>query len=203
MDSTEIANMALSFIGAASITNLLTDTTLEAVECNRFYETARDMVLESGNISVLEKREAGAVIGGGYDPAVLTQWEYAYAMPSDCLLFRGIAVDGADTSDLRPKYQLQLDDSNSSTYILTNEEAAILVYTATTTSFTVMRLRSIRLAMVYLLASFIAVKLGKDENTANNMFSKYTLMLAVAKGEDAKQNNNIVEDNDHYIRAML
>jgi len=94
----DICNLALSYIGddaqVASITP--PDQTNQAVLCARFYPIARDAVLDAHAWGFASKRIALAQINSTL-PAT-SAWQYAYAMPTDCLTALAIQ-DSASSAD--------------------------------------------------------------------------------------------------------
>lgn len=79
---TDICNIALSHLGArAQITSISPpDGSAEAGYCARFYPIARREVIEAVNWSFAKTRVALAAVANNS-----TIWDYAYALPSDCV----------------------------------------------------------------------------------------------------------------------
>jgi hypothetical protein len=72
--------MALSIIGAGSISNLQTETSKQAIQCRLFYERCRNTVLSSANWGFAHKLTALALLTD-----TVFNWAYVYSYPSDCL----------------------------------------------------------------------------------------------------------------------
>lgn len=80
-----ICNLALASIGKDSI-NALTEPTVEARACNRFFAPARDALLQSYPWRFAGKTRSLA----GIENDRPGEWAYAYDRPVDCLAVRGI-----------------------------------------------------------------------------------------------------------------
>lgn len=146
----DICNLALAHIGdEATVASLdPPEGSAQASHCARFYPMARDSLLEAHTWNFAVRRAVLAEVANTW-----TQWQFAYAKPADCL--RVISVlpsDGYDdyeanvsentVSDLNiggflapQKYVIELND-NSASVILTNQEDAIVRYSAFVTDTT-------------------------------------------------------------------
>src|SRR4051812_29756005 len=90
-----ICNMALLRIGQAKTITSLSSNTSEALACNIFYELARDAVLTELPWQFTTARQTLGLVASGDD---VPDWEYAYALPPDCLLARYLDTGVPETS---------------------------------------------------------------------------------------------------------
>lgn len=88
-----ICNLALSSIGAATISSL-TEASAGAIACNNFYAHTRDTLLQWHPWNFAKKVIALAELDITDD----TSWLYRYERPSDCLKIRHLS----DASFLKP-----------------------------------------------------------------------------------------------------
>lgn len=91
----DIANMALSHLGAAEINKLTPATTVEARTFNRFYDTCRDKVLSDFEWPFALRRDELLTLVTDYtlDGAVPSGWNYSYRLPVDNMRLVGLAFD--------------------------------------------------------------------------------------------------------------
>lgn len=78
----DIYNMALSHIRGGRV-SATTDTTLQAQQCNLFYETCRNQVLEDVRWGFASRVESLALLDS--DTFSVFNWAYVYQYPSNCL----------------------------------------------------------------------------------------------------------------------
>jgi hypothetical protein len=129
-DATQICNIALRRIGAKPISDLIDDDEKEALLCRTFYETARDATLREKvdpPWSFAVKRELLAASTNDN----LSEWDYMYALPSDCLRPIVLLDTYADYIEM-PRYPFTLE----SKVLYTDLESAGLKYVARVTDVT-------------------------------------------------------------------
>ncbi len=97
----DIVNLALSRIGAKSITVLATDTTVEAVQARVVYFNARDTLMRAHPWNFLSLRVE--LTDSGVDPVF--GWDNGFLLPSD--LLRVISVHATDDNQDQPPYRLE------------------------------------------------------------------------------------------------
>lgn len=137
----DICNLALSHLGDASTVASLNppEGSVQSEHCARFYPIARDSLLEMHPWGFATRRVQLAQLGTGWP-----EWDYAYAQPSDALNI--IAVLPPDATDdysqglsnvplaaggsYVPKAFSCEIDSNGADVIYTDQENAVLRYTA-------------------------------------------------------------------------
>jgi hypothetical protein len=125
----DIANIALSHIGADAVVTSLspTDGSVESGHCARFLPIARQASLSTANWNFARKRVQLALLTNDS-----TIWLYKYQLPSDCLRARKIlALDDPDTPERNgAKFVIEGDA------IYTDRPEATLVYTRDITDTT-------------------------------------------------------------------
>lgn len=189
----EICNLALSRIGAFSIDSL-DEKSKEARECKRSYGPARDQVLSDypWNFSTIR---ADLALLSGVEPV---GFEYAYAYPSNCLKARGI-WRSVSTADPIP-FEIVAADDLQSKMIITDEEDAVLEYTA---GITVPNLfsKSFIDMLSYRLASDLAIPITKKSGIQSAMLQVYMSKLLSSQNTDATEGENNDEIQNDFIAA--
>lgn len=190
---TVIANLALDAIGWTEVITSIDDTTSNAaIVCKRQYTLSKEEMLEEYRWRFAEKSAAlASVPTATYDPtadATLTKYAYAYYIPSDCLIINEIFNPNSDTEKI--DFTLQMNELNNETYILTNEDDAVLKYTGATDSFTVMKSALFRRALSHKLAANIAMPLTKDKQKRDDNLNSAFGISKMAQTKDAKEGKN-------------
>lgn len=205
----QICNIALSHIGSEPIT-ALTEATKEARECNLHYVEIRDAVLEDHNWGFAKRRVVLAEIDEEF-----SGWSHAYAYPADCLCPREI-YDGSATSAVtnglynsdvenystpaKIRYEVAINSAKDARVILTDQEDAELIYTATIADPNLFT-RLFRSALSYSLAARLAEPLHSDRDLGLRMEQKYLLELSKAKRSDGNADSTPPRDDGDFIRA--
>ena len=123
ISSVQIANFALSKIGADGTIESLTENSAEANVCNLWFEHARKQTLAAFNWSFAKNRETLATHGD--DPS--DDWTYRYVYPATCLKARFIFNPLGKKADPVP-FEIENSDSGTKS-ILTDGVDAILIFT--------------------------------------------------------------------------
>lgn len=87
MDDTGVANMCLGRLGVSRAIGALTENSVEAKTCNRFFQHCRQEVLRSHPWGFALRAEALAIVADQSFPG----WGYVYQSPSRSLMIRSIA----------------------------------------------------------------------------------------------------------------
>lgn len=193
----EICNLALTHIGVARI-SALTDDTEPARVCSLLYDPARESLLRLHPWGFAEKYEALAELTG----IDVYGYEYAYQYPSDCLFARGFYRAVATADPIRFKIVAKADLSGKE--IWTDEEDAVLIYTAQITDVNVFDVQ-FREALSHYLAAKLAPKLVKDEKLRLSLARAQLHYVAQAIYGDAREGfDNIVPISlDFFNEARL
>jgi len=153
----DICNLALSHLGDnATVASLdPPEGSAQAEHCARFYPMARDTLLEMHTWRFATRRATLAELTNTW-----TQWEHAYAKPSDCLRIISI-IDPAITDDLETlgaksaqHFTVEINDDLAEV-ILTNQADAVVRYVARVTDTTTFS-PLFAMALSWHLASMIA-----------------------------------------------
>lgn len=196
----DICNLALSHLGdTATVASLdPPEGSVQAEHCARFYSIARDSLLEMHPWGFATRRIQLAQLGTGWP-----EWDYSYAQPSDALNI--IAVLPPDATDdysqglsnvplsaggsYVPKAFSCEIDSNGADVIYTDQEDAVLRYTALvsdTTKFSPLFV----MALSWHLASMLAGPIIKGDAgaaEAKRCASMMQAFLSKATESDAGQ----------------
>lgn len=155
----DICNLALAHLGnkAQVVSISPVDGSVEADYCARFYPLARDEILELADWSFARSRATLTLLAT--NPS--TTWEYAYALPSDCMVPRRIVTG---------EYYMHEDDSRDfeveGTAFLTNKKDAVLIYTRPMEDPTKFSAGFIT-ALSYKLGAYLAGPILRGESGAN------------------------------------
>lgn len=125
-NKTEIANLALSHLGVgATITDLDTDTTIEAKALRTFYQITEEAVLRAFRWGFAKKTATLTLI----EENPTMDWFYSYAYPSDCCYAYEIVSPVGNPNRLE-EVPYELHKGASQTLIYTNMDEAQLRYIA-------------------------------------------------------------------------
>lgn len=97
----DVVNVALSRIGATSITTLASDSTVEAVQARFLYFNVRDQLMRAHTWNFLTRR--AQLTDSASDPVF--GWDEGYVLPSDYL--RLISVHATNDNWDQPPYRLE------------------------------------------------------------------------------------------------
>lgn len=201
-----ICNMALSRLDLNPINSFI-EATKEARTCKIHYEQTRDFVLRGHKWGFATKEDTLALLDATY-----TGWDYAYQFPSDCLAPRYIynptlsAYEQADedytlsTSGTKIPFEVRASSSGDSKIILTDQEDAILIYTAKVTQPTAFDSQFIE-ALVLKLASVLAYPLRRDKGMGDGLLNEYRLFVGEAKATDANEEVRNDTDPGDFVKA--
>lgn len=189
----EICNLALSHIGAYSI-NALSDASQEARKCNLYFDSDRDFVLRDYPWNFAEKRNLLAVLSG----VTPYGYTYAYAYPTDCV--NALYLFNSANITVPLEFKITAKDDLSGKQILTDEEDAVLVYTARVEDPTLFDANFI-VAFSYKLAASLALTLTKKESVQERMLRIYAAIMAMAKTNNAIEQKNTTFPTNPFISA--
>lgn len=203
----EICNMALSHIGVRRIQSL-TEATKEARTCNLLYEPLRDASLEDHDWGFARKNVVLAATSDSY-----TNWEYAYAWPSDCISARKIIdEDGSYTGtsyDIdndrsvqvgKVKFEIGINDAKDGKIILTDKADAELRYTAKVTNSTLFSPIFVA-ALSLRLASDLVQPLRADASLQGLLLQQYQTILFRARSVDSNQGYEEPNNVNVFVRS--
>lgn len=180
-----LCNQALLQMGGKRITDF-DDSSVEARDCNTFYPFVRDQVLEAFPWRFAKKRATLKM--SSITPAF--GYSYAFNLPADCLRPLSIDYDAGD----EPNWERE------GTVILTDEEEVNLHYIARVDSsrFSPSFIRAASL----LLASRLAMSVGKDKKLAAELEDKYIRFIEQdAMVLNARSSNPPIKTPTGYVEA--
>lgn len=193
----EVCNIALGRVGSRQqIDEFDTDTSAEAQLCRAFYETARDELLTSHPWSWATKRETLAELET--DPP--EDWEYAYALPSDCLepqyIWSGSRNPAAED---RVAFSIEYDEETGVGVLYTDKEEAELVYTRRTAEVGLFSAKFVS-ALAWRLAQDLALSLPVKPQLALSLDAKAEQALGKAMAADKARQQMDPPVDSEFIR---
>jgi hypothetical protein len=181
----DIANLALAHLGdSATVASLdPPEGSAQAELCAIFYPIARNALLESHNWKFSIRRVTLAALSvDSYE------WAFAYAAPSDAIRLLSVLPPGASATDSSQPYDTESAPGGEN-IILTNQESAVLRYTAfvsDTSKFTPLVVEALSMLLAsYLAGPILKGDVGKAE--AKACYTLYRTILAQASASDANQ----------------
>lgn len=181
--STDLANRALSeHIGVTKIASI--DGTDDISEkCKLAYEASRKSLLTRYDWKFAEYRAALAVAAG----VDVTGFEYSYTYPSDCLKARRIYNPLSESDKIA--FTTTTDVTKTLHYINTDQEDAVLIYTADVESVPLFP-PLFQDALVFDMASKLAMSIKKDRELS--IFLNGKAESAFVKAMEADSGNEQV-----------
>lgn len=180
VSTVQIANMALSHIGAKSSIESLDEQSPEARACKLWYQLALEQALEGFDWSFARKRMDLALDGD--DPPA--EWLFRYQYPVDCVRFRYIWNPAGPDADAVP-FEIETNGSDQRT-IVTNMESAVGIFTkliTTPTSYTPMFIEALSRA----LAHHIAFTITGDLKIKQEQAQGFQAIIATAAASNANE----------------
>lgn len=204
----DICNSALAELGdTATVAGLYPPSgSIQAVHCARFYPISRDLCLEMHNWNFATKRVSPALLSETNQP---NAWTYSYQLPSDVLRILAVLdpnatddfseglqnygnITGATNYDIglyTPQtYEVEVDASGNSV-LYTNQQNAVLRYTARvtdTTKFTPTFIETVTKHLASKLAGPV-IKGSEGRAVSEQKLKEFEQMFGVAAAGDANQ----------------
>lgn len=194
LSTVQIANFALSKIGADSTIESLTENSAEANVCNLWIEHARRQALAGYDWSFARVTETLAAHTD--DPTTL--WTYRYIYPVLCVKARFIENPGGKTADAVPFVIEQSDNTQKS--ILTDLVDAKLVYTKEETR-PAMYTDYFSELFALILASHVAFALTGKVRLGQFLTEQARRMLIFAPAMDASEQQEAAPRDADHIRG--
>lgn len=181
-----ICNLALSHIGDEANLSSLTEQSVQAEHCNRFYPVVRRLLIERHTWSFSTRRTELAELSD--DPPA--SWGFAYSLPAQCIKPFAVLLPSSTDDSQSEEYILE-SLANGTKVLYTNAEDATLRYAVDvtdTTKFTPM----FDVALSHLLAAYIAGPIIKGREGMGvsqgqmEWFEKVALPQAVASDSNMR-----------------
>ena len=151
-----IWNMALSHVGSKSVIESQQDRSPAAQACNLWYPLSRVSTLELHNWGFARCSQA---LAGHTVAAPTNRWAFRYQVPSDCTSPRLIENPMGPDAPVIPFEKEQASDGTDS--IVTNAEAAVLIYTKDEDRVALMPLHFMQMVAIHLGHSICMELTGK------------------------------------------
>jgi hypothetical protein len=180
----DIYNIALQRAGHTEKVAAIGEGSTAEILCTSFYDQKRQEALELV-LWQFAKRRVTLAVKAGTPPG---GWPFQYALPADCLRFRGILVPGirVATIDEKIPFEVMADDTGSVIY--TDMEQAEGLYTMDVTD--VNRFSALfRSALGFAIGAEIAIPLKgtPGEATSRLLQQAYSLVLTQAAAVNRSQ----------------
>lgn len=178
--SLAIVNRALSRIGITKpIVSILADKTPEATTARLNFANDVDTVLRDFPWPFATKIKALTRIGGSVESPLNADWIFSYRQPTDCVFERRLVVErGLGVDPTPPPFQLSSDTNGG--LILTNQEDAVLEYTARPSCAALRGDTIFREALTWRLALSLAPALTRMTDVATKCAAAYATQLQLA-----------------------
>ena len=186
-----MCNSALNLIGASTI-SALTEDTKNARLCNQRYEPVRNRVFRGHNWNCLHKRVQLAQ----NSTAPVVEYEYAYALPSDCL--RVLKIHNGTTDSIKTALDYKLEGRN----VVTDEGTVYLIYIALDEDPNNYD-AYLREAISYQLAADLAYAITNNATLAKNYLLNADERLREARFVDATENSLDTVEANEFTDARL
>jgi hypothetical protein len=192
----QLCSVALLRVGQRQTIADLDEESEEAIACKALYGHCRDAVLEE-----FAWPFASAEATLALTTVTRTFWNFVYALPVDCLAPRYIDIGRGMAPEVEPPFEVVREASvPSRKVLLTDEEDAVLVYTAKVEEVGVFS-PLFSDALVWRLASELALALPIKPGVAGAMDAKYQQAIARAKASQLLQRKGDREPRNEFIRA--
>lgn len=193
----DVCNMALMRIGHEdTVDDITTDKTSAAIACNTFYAQCRDTVLRAHNWGFAKCQLALSLL----DVTAPTNWAYAYAYPSDCLMLRSIVLPGQRYATPEDSIPYEIGNIGGVKVILCDQRAAEAVYTVRVDDLNLWDPLAIS-ALAYMIASEVAMPLSAKPDLATAARQGYASAMLAAAGADSNEMCQSPQPDCEFIRA--
>lgn len=190
----DICNLALSHVRGYPIQSI-TASSQEARECRRLYLPAKDSTLEFHDWSFARKEKTLAVVSG----ETRSGWTYIYEFPSDCLAPR--KIHNAASQHKKIPFEVGVNSALNKRRIFTNEENAILIYTAQVVDANIFTVQ-FKEALALKLGSDLAVPLNRDSKLKDDLYKAFTRKVLGSAADDANTSHKDYDDEPNpYVDA--
>jgi hypothetical protein len=182
---TEICNMALCELGVTRFISGIhpSDGSEEGDVLSMLYTPSLEHVLRDMMPRFATKRKSLALV----DEELVTNWEYCYSYPNDCLRIQQIVTTAARMPRSDESVAFEVANYNDKRVILTDQENAEVIYTSKITDPNLWDPMFVT-AFINFLASRAAMPLGHGE-LANNLLQAYYALSSQAQSVALNESN--------------
>lgn len=191
MNSTDVCNMALAYIGQGRIASI-DEESEEAMQCSIFYNHLRRKLLSEYRWGFAERYEKLALLD-----TEIPGWKYVYAYPAQCLIIRNI-YEKENARKINKEDYLVVTVNDSTKAICTDVPDAYADYTANIENGEMFTDYFID-ALSHALAASIAVPLSGSQSMANINYQLMERALINARFETATQNHHETQFPHSYL----
>lgn len=190
----DICNLALSHIGRDPIQSLQ-DAVRSAQECKLLYPRICESVLRDHAWNFATKRAELALLDAEY-----AGWDFAYQWPSDCLRAQKIWNPNSDEDTQRIPFEVAVRADLLSRVILTDQEDALLFYTARVTNPNVFDVLFVD-AVAYRLAAELTIPLRGDPRIQQAVLQTYSQIIGSARVANSNEKYVPPDESSSLIEA--
>lgn len=181
MDKTKICNMALAVCRLDnSLTDVDADTSEAADACQLYFDHCLKKVLEKADWTFASATAQLAA----HTEAAPHGWLYRYEWPADCIKPRQLTTSGLALTGEALPMSVALNADRTQQTILAQDAGAYCRYTAKIEDPTKWSAEFVE-AMVYLLASKLALYLKASDKLSDALEAKYMRALSAGETDDA------------------
>lgn len=199
MTRVQMANMALGHVGTSQlIENLETELTVEATQCNLYFDQAVETTLEDFPWPLATKYGTPGLVTDNTDVTTPYDWLYAYRYPNDCLFVRRIVTTLGRKDTNPPPFRIGLDDQGK--LIWTDVEDVVIEYTKRVTDVNLFSPLFVD-AVSWRLAAYIAPALSRIPKQDQTMMAVYLAMLGKAKVQAGNEQQQQDQVESEFLRA--
>ena len=218
MDQVTLYNLALSAINTRSAVSSINENSTEANNCNLHYLPALEAVLQGARWNFARRQVVMTLLQDAtLGQTVPTPWMYEYSIPSDCVAPRYIiptvqlnfpadipGIPSAPSSFGPPVRFLVSSDldanGNPIPVILTNQQAATLVYTSRITNPNMWDGTFVE-ALRYYLGARICMALTGDKAMAKESFEYAQELVKKAQAINGNEGLTIIDNTPDWMKV--
>lgn len=194
---TNIGNMALSNISATGlVSNIDTDTSINAKTLRIYYEPALRYVLEDVDWNFATGRQALAKL----EETAPADWAFVYTLPADCVKPREIYTSTRRTQRDEVPFEVGLSAARDKKVLFTDQDAAELRFTAYVTDPNLMP-ASFQMMFARYLGFLISPALTKKKAVTDEQFAKYEKLKVTADVSDIEAGTQDAELEGEFLQA--
>lgn len=184
---TEVCNLALLRAGQDTISSL-TEPSRSAQLCSILFAQCRDAMLREFPWNFARRRVSLALL----EDVPPTNWEMAYALPTDCLQALAVVVPGLRFPRVSQKAPFEVSSNGTQRVLFTDQEEAELIYTARVESISMWDPLAVS-ALAWLLCSELAVPLALKPEQGQNARNAYLQAKNLAASQSLNEGFEGVE----------